>query len=149
MASSNSTRNELSGTAFPKAADLLRVWLVDDHDGFRQPLAKLLNLEPGVECARHFSSAEAALLALQEQSPDVILLDVEMPGMSGVEALQPIKRLAPSTSVLMLTALASKEVKERSLAAGAVDFVFKDFTPKEIVAAIRATRLPQDSGPRP
>ncbi len=128
------------------AANRLRIWLVDDREGFRQPLARLLNLEPGVECARHFSSAEAALLALREQSPDAILLDVEMPMMNGVEAIQPIKKLAPATAVLMLTTFLDEEAREKSLANGAADFLLKHFSTDEIVAAVRAATQTPRSG---
>ena len=124
----------------PANAGRLCIWLVDDHDAFRQPMAQLLNLEPGVECARDFSSAEAVLLALREQSPDAILLDVEMPKMGGVQAIQPIKKLAPTTAVLMLTTFLDEEARGKSLANGAADFLPKHFTTDEIVAAIRAAK---------
>ena len=84
-------------------AGSLHIWLVDDGAHFRQFMAQLLNLEQGVECACHFSSAKAVLRALQEKPPDAILLDVEMPGINGIEAIQSIQQLAPSTAVLMLT----------------------------------------------
>ena len=137
MVVSNSTSGETNGLA---EASRLCIWLVDDHDGFRQPMAQLLNLEPGVECARHFSSAAAALLALREQSPDAILLDVEMPKMNGVEAIQPIKKLAPTTAVLMLTTFSDEATREKSLANGAADFLLKHFSTNEIVAAVRAAK---------
>jgi DNA-binding NarL/FixJ family response regulator len=143
MARSDSISEQKQDATLPVRTGLLRIWLVDDQDGFRQPLAKLLNLEPGVECARHFSSAAAVLLALQEQSPDAILLDVEMPKMSGVEAVQPIKQLAPATAVLMLTTFSNDEARELALAGGAADFLLKHYSPGEIVAAIRAAQQPR------
>ena len=140
MANSNLIQQRVNS---PAGSGRLRIWLVDDQDGFRQPLAKLLNLQPGVECARHFCSAAAVLLALQEQSPDAILLDVEMPIMSGVEAIQPIKKLSPSTTVLMLTTFFDNGIKEQSLANGATDFLLKHYPLDQIVAAVRAAKRPR------
>ena len=120
---------------------LLRIWLVDDDEGFRRLQAQLLNLVPNVECARHFPSAEAVLKALgKEQPPDAILLDVEMPGMTGLEAIKPILQLAPSTSVLMLTTFYDARRKKESLAAGAVNYLRKGIPPEEIFAAIRSSQ---------
>jgi DNA-binding NtrC family response regulator len=72
MARSHFSEAGIKEPASIDEAGLLRIWLVDDQDSFRQPLAQLLNMEQGVECAHHFSSAGAVLLALREQSPDAI-----------------------------------------------------------------------------
>jgi DNA-binding NarL/FixJ family response regulator len=128
---------------------VLRVWLVDAQDAIRQPLAGLLNREPGVECLRNYSSAKALLPALQELPPDVILLDAQMPGMSGVEAVRRIKALAPATIVLMLTTFADSDSRKQLLAAGASDYLFKYISPGEIIAAIRSAKRSQDSVPQP
>jgi len=121
-------------------ADMLRIWLVDDQDCIRQPLAQLLNIYSGVECTGDFSSAKAMLLALQEKTPDVILLDVEMPEMRGVEAVRHIKAFAPATIVLMLTAFADIEARKQSLAAGASGYLLKHISPDEIIAVIRSAK---------
>jgi len=140
MAGSNLTRVAASKSAVAADAAVLRIWLVDDHDSFRELMAKLLNMEPGMECRHHFPSAESVLLVLREQAPDVILLDVEMPGMNGVEAIQAIKKLAPLTTVLMLTTFSDHGVKEQCLATGAASYLLKHHPPAEIVAAIRAAK---------
>jgi CheY-like chemotaxis protein len=89
------------------------------HDDYRQLQAQLLNCEPGVECARRFPSAAAVLAALgREPAPDAILLDVEMPGMTGIEAIKPVKKLAPSASVLMLTTFFGDYVVHKQLRGG-------------------------------
>ena len=128
-----------------KEDEILHVWLVDDHDGVRQSLAAMLGLEPRLNCARQFSSANELLLALQIQAPDVVLLDVQMPGISGVDAIAPIKKLAPLTSVLMLTSFADHASKEQSLAAGASDYLLKTDSLGEICAAIFAAKQGEGS----
>ena len=117
----------------------LCIWLVDDDLSCCEQVARLLNAEPRVNCSRSFSSASALLATLgQEPPPDAILLDVQMPVMNGIEAIRPIKNLAPATRVLMLTSFLDHRLKEQSLAAGAADFLLKRNSPAQIIAAIRA-----------
>ena len=123
----------------PNAETRLCIWLVDDDLSCCEHLTQLLSAEPRVNCARSFSSASSLLATLgQESPPDAILLDVQMPVMNGIEAIRPIKSLAPSTAVLMLTTFLDHRLKEQSLAAGAADFLLKRNSPAQIVAAIRA-----------
>ncbi|SRR6266566_4627414 len=123
----------------PNAEARLSIWLVDDDLSCCEQVARLLNAEPRVDCSRSFSSASALLATLgQEPPPDAILLDVQMPVMNGIEAIRPIKNLAPATRVLMLTSFLDHRLKEQSLAAGAADFLLKRNSPAQIIAAIRA-----------
>ena len=96
-----------------------------------------------------FFLGDGVLLALREQSPDAILLDVGMPNMSGMEAIRPIKKLAPETAVLMLSLFFDAEKKERSLANGAADFLLKLFSLDKIIAAVRSANSPRASESRP
>ena len=97
-------------------SDLLQVWLVDDSENFRMLLGSLLEEEGGLECARQFPTAEAVIAALEKETPpDVILLDIRMPGMGGVAAVRPIKSLAPATQVLMLTTFFDSQAKSMAL----------------------------------
>jgi len=110
-------------TAFRRAKTL---WLVDDSQVYREFLAERFSQEDDLDCARQFSSAEAALVALVDgPSPDVILLDVNMGGMNGVDAVRPIKSLAPTTRVLMLTCLHNSRAEADALRAGACGFLLK------------------------
>ncbi len=119
----------------------LAIWLVDDNDNYRQILSQLLNLQPGMECARDFPSATAVLAALaREAAPDVILLDFEMPRMTGLEAIPAIRQIAPKTKVMMLTTFFCAQRKKQVLAAGAAGFLLKQNSSAEIVAAIQAGR---------
>ena len=102
------------------------LWLVDDNQAYREVLAERFSREDGVNCARQFSSAEAALVALVDgPPPEVILLDVNMGGMSGVDAVRPIKSLAPATRVLMLTSLHNSRAEADALQSGACGFLLK------------------------
>jgi DNA-binding NarL/FixJ family response regulator len=138
-----------TGVIFKQAADdasksinaegMLRIWLVDDDVGYSEQLRWLLNAEPRVDCPLSFASATALLPALRQESPpDAILLDVQMPVLNGIEAIRPIKHLAPSTKVLMLTTFFDHVLEKQARAAGAADFLLKRYPPARVIAAIRA-----------
>lgn len=116
----------------------VRIWLVDDDACFCENMLLLLeDAKPRVDCSRSFSSALSMLTALRQESPpDVILMDVQMPDMNGVEAIRPVKHLSPSTKVLMLTTCYDVDLKGKALAAGAADFLLKRYPPARIIAAI-------------
>jgi len=116
----------------------IRVWLVDDSKNFRATVADLLGADTGLECARQFPSAEAALEALpRETPPDVILLDVEMGGLCGLDAIRPIKAIASSTHVVMLTGYLDPYCKQQALTNGATEFLSKSFDLVDISARVR------------
>lgn len=128
-----------SETPRPDAGRPVRVWLVDDNCGFRGLLAGMLAAVSGFDCSREFPSAEAVLEALaKETPPDVILLDNQMPGQDGVDAVRPIKALAASTRVLMLTTCFDSVLRQRVLGEGAEDFLQKSFTVETISQRIQA-----------
>ena len=126
----------------------VRVWLVDDDSGFRSLLAQMLAEASGFDCSREFASAETLLEALaSEPPPDVILLDNQMSGQYGVDALRPIKALAPSTRVLMLTTCFDSQLRQRVLHDGAADFLQKFYSVEKIAQRIRAALAgPVDNG---
>lgn len=115
----------------------IRVWLVDDSKNFRILLGTLLEEEGGFECSRQFACAEDLLDVLVHEAPDVILLDVRMPGMGGIAAVAPIKALAPATHVLMLTTFGDSQAKAQALEDGASNFLLKSFPLPEIAQHIR------------
>ena len=118
---------ELERTTAPAAARRTKnLWLVDDSKMYRELLADRFSQEDDINCARQFSSAEAVIAALvDEPPPDVILLDVNMGGMSGVNAVRPIKSLAPATRVVMLTTFHDLYAESDALRAGACGFLLK------------------------
>ena len=114
----------------------LRVLVVDDHTLFRSGLRNLLEDE-GFEVAEA-RSGQLALQAAAVRAPDVVLMDLNMPGMSGVEATRRIKELSPATPVVMLTVSADDRDVVDAVRAGACGYLLKDAAIEEIVAGIRA-----------
>jgi DNA-binding NarL/FixJ family response regulator len=114
-----------------------RVLIVDDHPVFRDGLAGLLATLPDVEIAGTAATAEEALTALQENPPDVVLMDINLPGASGVEATRRAAQIAPATAVLVVSMVDDDDSVFAALAAGARGYVLKGASAAEITAALR------------
>jgi CheY-like chemotaxis protein len=114
----------------------VRLLVVDDKDVFRSQLRAVLEPE-GFEVAEA-CSGEAALACLARFRPDVVLMDVKMPGMSGIEATRSLLRLAPQTAVIMLSLFDDEDMVEMAVAAGVAAYLVKDARLDEILSAIRA-----------
>lgn len=114
------------------------VWLIDDSEHFSHTASSILNESAEVECTRTFPRCETAIEALRGENdpPSVILLDIEMPGMGGLEAIKPLKKLAPSTQILMITAYDEDTYIRRAIARGASGYLLKNSSGKEFVRAI-------------
>lgn len=111
----------------------MKIVIVDDHPIVREGLIAALERREGLEIAGAFGSAEEALAALTRTAPDVVLLDLELPGMSGVEA---VSRFRGRAEVVVLTAYASDEQIDAALRAGARGYLLKGATVDEIERAI-------------
>jgi DNA-binding NarL/FixJ family response regulator len=119
------------------ARSLVRVWLTDDNARIRCALHELLARTGEFICERQFASAEALLGALAtERHPDVVLLDIEMGGMSGVAALRPIRQLARSVRVLIMTAFFDPIYETQALRGGASAFMVKSYALTRMVEEI-------------
>ena len=114
----------------------MKVLVVDDHDLFRSGLRTLL-AESGLDAAEA-ASGEAAVRRVRELRPDVVVMDLNMPGMSGIQATRHVLEAAPETSVLVLTISRDDAQVIDAVRAGARGYLLKDAPLEEIVAAIRA-----------
>jgi DNA-binding NarL/FixJ family response regulator len=120
------------------AAATTNVWLIEDNDAFRSALARVIEDSEGMDCPHTFSSCEEALKALAVESrPEVILLDVGLPGMSGIEGIRLIKATAPATHVIMLTMFDDHDKVFKSICAGASGYLLKTAAPESITEAIQ------------
>jgi DNA-binding NarL/FixJ family response regulator len=116
----------------------LRVMVVDDHDLFRGGLRRLLEEEDGLEVVADARRGDEAVQRAAELRPDVVVMDVNMPGMSGVEATRRLLELSPNSAVLMLTVSHDDRAALDAILAGASGYLLKDALLPEIVRGIRA-----------
>jgi two-component system response regulator NreC len=116
----------------------IRLLLVDDHEVVRSGLRMLLENEADVQIAGEAGTAAGALEAVAELHPDVVLMDIGLPDMSGIEATRAIKARAPQVAVVALTIHEDEEYFFKMLEAGATGYVPKRAAPVELLTAIRA-----------
>lgn len=117
---------------------LIRVLVVDDHDLVREGIAALLERQPGMTVAGEAADGNEAVARFVELAPDVTLMDVQMPGTGGIEAIEVIRRMSPDARILVLTTYPGDAQALRALRAGAAGYLLKNCIRKELVDAIRA-----------
>lgn len=117
-------------------ADSLKVMLVDDHEIVRQGLRALLEAEEDIEVVAEADSGPSAVSLASTHQPDVVVMDVRMPGGSGVEACRAIRDERPDAQVIMLTSFSDDEALFNSIMAGAAGFVLKQIRGRDLVDAI-------------
>jgi DNA-binding NarL/FixJ family response regulator len=115
--------------------------VVDDHSLVRSGLSQLLSAEEGIDVVAGVRTGREAVDLVAEVAPDLILMDVSMPGMDGIAATREILRRRPSTRTVMLTSYAEDETVMAALDAGAIGYLLKDAEPEELVRAVRAAAL--------
>jgi DNA-binding NarL/FixJ family response regulator len=113
------------------------VMVVEDDRGLREQIAKLLETAADIDCLGLFSSAEEALPKIMEKQPDVVLMDIKLPGMSGIQCVAEIKKACPEMQVIMVTVYEDSERIFRALKAGASGYIIKSDSPDQLVEAIR------------
>jgi DNA-binding NarL/FixJ family response regulator len=121
----------------PATPEPLRVVLVDDHPVYREGLAKLLK-ECDVDVVAQAGNGEDALAIVEETAPDVVVMDLNMPGMSGVDVTRRLIERTPSSRVLIVSVSAQEEDVTEAILAGASGYVLKDGPVEEVVAGIQA-----------
>lgn len=119
----------------------ISVALVDDHPMVRQGIRTFLSLEPGIVVVAEADSGEAAVRIASEIHPDVMLLDLMMPGMNGIEATQQIKQVSAQTQVIIITSLHDDELIVPALRAGALSYVLKECTGQELITVIQKAAM--------
>jgi DNA-binding NarL/FixJ family response regulator len=124
----------------PRTADTLRILLVDDHDLFRTGLRNLLE-EQGVNVVGEAGTGADAIRAVREQAPDVVVMDLNMPGMTGVEATRHIASVSPLTRVLVLTISDQDSDVMDTIMAGACGYLLKDATIQELLRGIESAAV--------
>jgi DNA-binding NarL/FixJ family response regulator len=116
----------------------VRILVADDHFIVRMGLVALINTEPGLRVVGEADDGEKVAALFEQLKPELVLMDVRMPGKSGHDAMRQIRRTAPDARVLMLSAFDGDEEIHTALAAGAQGYVLKSATDKELIPAIHA-----------
>ena len=120
-----------------KAKMNIRVSIVEDNIRLRGSLTKLIELSEGFEGASAHATAEAALAELPRTKPDVILMDINLPGKNGVDCVRELKPLLPKTQIVMFTVYENTDLIFKALAAGASGYLLKQTPPEELLASLR------------
>jgi two-component system NarL family response regulator len=123
--------------------DTIRVLICDDHALFRRGLVMVLESEEGIEVVAEAEDGEDAVARAEETVPDVVLMDVRMPKMSGIEATRAIADVVPSAKILMLTVSDEEEDLYEAVKAGATGYLLKEISIEEVANAIRAVTTGQ------
>jgi DNA-binding NarL/FixJ family response regulator len=116
---------------------MIRLAIVEDQPQTREGLAMLLSSMEGCRVLGAFGSMEEALAALGPETPDVALLDIELPGMSGIDGVRRLKQRFPSIQILMLTVFADNDHVFEAICAGASGYLLKDTPPDRLTEAVR------------
>jgi DNA-binding NarL/FixJ family response regulator len=113
------------------------LWLIEDNAPFRRTVQRVVSKLPNIETVRGFSTFEEALVALTKATaPDIVLLDVGLPGMTGIEGIAPLKAAAPDVQILILTSFEDDDRIFRAICAGASGYLLKTSTTAEIATAV-------------
>jgi len=114
----------------------ISLMLVDDHPLFRQGLRRVLEAEPDMEVIIEVAEGDEALRMAKQLAPDVVIMDINLPGMNGLQVTRELKGVMPDIAVIMLTAYHDDEQIFHAVRAGAAAYFPKDVTPRRLVEAI-------------
>ncbi len=124
-------------------ANPIRVMIVDDHPLVRDGLKVLLLTAPDMVLAAEAANGEEAVRLCAETAVDIVLMDLKMPGIGGVQATRAICDQCPQVNVIALTSFAEKALVEEAMQAGAISYILKNTSPAELAAAIRSAQAGQ------
>jgi DNA-binding NarL/FixJ family response regulator len=116
---------------------VINVSIVEDDAKLRETLVRYLATQPGFHCASAYGSAEAALADIPKVKPHVVLMDINLPGMTGIECVPQLRKAMPSVKIIMLTVFEESEQVFKALSAGAFGYLVKSNRPAKILEAIR------------
>jgi DNA-binding NarL/FixJ family response regulator len=114
----------------------ITVSIVEDNPGMREGFVALLNQAPGLRCLSSYATGEAAVAGIPTDKPEVALVDVNLPGMNGIECVAKLKVQLPALMVLMLTRYEQSDLIFNSIRAGASGYLLKNTPPQELIQAI-------------
>lgn len=115
------------------------IWILEDHENFAKQIQRLINAEEDLECPQHFTNANEMYekLRFTSQHPELLLLDLGLPGKGGLEVLTDLKTLMPNTKVLILSSFDEREKVYRAICNGAAGYLLKTGDPDELINGIR------------
>jgi DNA-binding NarL/FixJ family response regulator len=116
---------------------MISVSIVDDEKQLRHSITTFVSGSPGFRCVSAYSSAEAAIEGLPKDKPDVVLMDINLGGMNGIECVQRLKTLTPEMQIMMLTVYEDTDQIFKALTAGATGYLLKRSSPTRLLQAIR------------
>jgi DNA-binding NarL/FixJ family response regulator len=114
--------------------------IVEDNKTIRESLMEFVQTDPELSCICTCGTAEEALKVLPKQQPEIVLMDIQLPNMSGIECTAHLKQLLPAVQIIMVTVYEDTDRIFKALRAGACGYLLKRCTPEELVAAIREVR---------
>lgn len=131
------TEHQLNVERSPDPSSAVRVYLVEDDTLVRECLGAMLDVDPEIEVVGEAPRADRAILTLDSLDVDVVLMDIGLPGMNGIEATRQLKRRNPELAVVMLTSYTDEYVED-AIEAGATGYLVKSCTSQQLVQAIKA-----------
>lgn len=130
-----------------KKTNRISVMLVDDHPAFRKGIAALIASEPDLQIVAQAGDGQEALHLFRKVKPDVVLMDLRLPGMGGVETTMAIRKEFPDARIIVLTTFDADEDIYRAIQSGAKSYLLKDTPEDELAATIRAVHVGQEKLP--
>jgi DNA-binding NarL/FixJ family response regulator len=119
---------------------MTRVAIVEDNKVIRESLMEFVQADPECSCVCVCATAEEALKVIPKQQPEIVLMDIQLPNLSGIECTAQLKQLLPSLHIIMVTVYEDTERIFKALRAGACGYLLKRCTPEELISAVREVR---------